>query len=76
MTLEYANVRFHHAKFHVHFAPLIKAAKGEKVEVDGLRYAFIGTMDMAISRIAPYNQASDAFKRAKDMVNLPPDSLE
>jgi predicted nucleic acid-binding Zn-ribbon protein len=32
-------------------APLIKAAKGEKVEVDRLKHAFIGTMDIAISRI-------------------------
>jgi hypothetical protein len=50
-------------------APLIKAARGEKVEVGRLKHAFIGAMDIAISRIGPDNEASDAFKRAKDMVN-------
>ncbi len=55
---------------------MIKAAKGEKVEVDLLKHAFMGSMDIAISRIGPDNQPSDAFKRAKDMVNLPPDLLE
>jgi DNA repair exonuclease SbcCD ATPase subunit len=50
-------------------APLIKATRGEKVEVGRLKHAFIGAMDIAISRIGPDNEASDAFKRAKDMVN-------
>lgn len=54
-------------------SPLIKAAKGEKVEVDRLKHAFIGSMDIAISRIGPDNEASDAFKRVKHMVTLPPE---
>jgi hypothetical protein len=59
----------------LHEAPLIKAARGGKVEVDQLKHAFIGSMDIAISRIGTDNRASDAFRKAKDMVNLSYDPL-
>ena len=52
-------------------APLIKAARGEKVQVDQLKHAFTSSMTLAINRIGPDNQLSDVFRRARDAINEP-----
>ena len=49
--------------------PLIRAARGEKVEVDQLRHALVGSIDLAIKWIGPDKQASFAFKKARELCN-------
>jgi hypothetical protein len=48
---------------------LIRAARGERVEVDQLRHTIVGGMDLAIKRIGPDKQASFAFKKARESCN-------
>jgi hypothetical protein len=54
--------------------PLVKAARGEEIEVDRVRHAIVNTLDLAISKIGSDRQASYIFKNARDMIDSP-DSL-
>jgi hypothetical protein len=49
--------------------PLIKAARGEEIEVDRVRHAIVDTLDLAINKIGSDKQASYVFKNARDMIN-------
>jgi hypothetical protein len=53
------------------FAPLIKAARGEPIDVKRLRHALIGGMDVAIESIGSDQQASNAFKKAREIIMYP-----
>ncbi|MGC1930588.1 MAG: hypothetical protein WA667_16590 [Candidatus Nitrosopolaris sp.] len=48
-------------------APLVKAARGDMVEVNSLKRAIISTMDLAIRKIG--SDASYAFKQTIHMIN-------
>ena len=52
------------------FAPLIRAARGEPTDVQQLRHALIGGMDVAIESIGSDKQASNAFKKAREIINV------
>ena len=52
------------------FAPLI-IARGEPVEVNQLKHAVIGCIDLALERIVSNQQASAAFKKAREIINVP-----
>jgi len=54
------------------FAPLI-TARGEPVDVNQLKHALIGSIDLALEKIGSDKQASDAFKKAKEIIirNVP-----
>jgi hypothetical protein len=49
------------------FAPL-RAARGEPVDVNQLKRAVTYGIDMALERLGSNNQASDAFKKARDII--------
>jgi hypothetical protein len=54
---------------HVPIGPLIRAARGEPVEFDQLKRAVIGGINMALELLASDKQASDAFKKAREIIN-------
>ena len=51
------------------FAPLIRAARGEPVDVNQLKHALIGGVDLALERLGSDKQTSDAFKKAREIIN-------
>ena len=52
------------------FAPLIRAARGEPVDVNQLKHALIGGIDLALERLGSDKQTSDAFKKAREIINV------
>ena len=54
---------------HGAIAPLIRAARGEPVNVDQLKRAVIGGIDLALERLGSDKQTSDAFKEAREKIN-------
>jgi hypothetical protein len=52
------------------FAPL-KIARGEPVEVNQLKHAVIGCIDLALEGLGSNQQASAAFKKAREIINAP-----
>nr|MDQ6866558.1 hypothetical protein [Thermoproteota archaeon] len=52
------------------FAPLI-IARGEPTEVNQLKHALIGCIDLALERIGSDKQTSDAFKKAREIIDVP-----
>jgi hypothetical protein len=52
------------------FAPLI-IARGEPVDVNQLKHALIGGIDLALERLGSDKQTSDAFKKAREIINVP-----
>ena len=51
------------------FAPLI-IARGEPVDVNQLKHAVIGCIDLALERLGSNKQTSDAFKKAREIINV------
>ena len=49
--------------------PLIKAARGEPIDINQLKHAIIDGLDVAIGRLG--SEPSYAFKAARDMINEP-----
>jgi hypothetical protein len=52
------------------FAPLI-IARGEPVDVNQLKHAVSGCIDLALERLGSNQQASAAFKKAREIINIP-----
>jgi len=53
------------------FAPVIRAARGEPADVNQLKRALIGGIDVAIERLGSDQQASAAFKKAREIIDIP-----
>ena len=51
------------------FAPLL-IARGEPVDVNQLKHALIGCIDLALERLGSDKQTSDAFKKAREIINV------
>jgi|GEM_PF-3586172 hypothetical protein len=52
------------------FAPLI-IARGEPVDVNQLKHALIGCIDLALERLGSDKQTSDAFTQAREIISVP-----
>ena len=52
------------------FAPLV-IARGEPVDVNQLMHAVSGCIDLALERLGSNQQASAAFKKAREILNVP-----
>ncbi|HET7147660.1 MAG TPA: hypothetical protein VFI73_04095 [Candidatus Nitrosopolaris sp.] len=52
------------------FAPLTMA-RGEPVEVNQLKHAVTGCIDLALERLGSDHQASAVFKKAREIINAP-----
>jgi hypothetical protein len=52
------------------FAPL-RIARGEPVDVNQLKHALIGCIDLALERLGSDKQTSDAFKKAREIIDVP-----
>jgi hypothetical protein len=52
------------------FAPLI-IARGEPVDVNQLKHALVGSIDLALERLGSDKQTSDAFKKAREIIIVP-----
>jgi hypothetical protein len=55
--------------------PLLKAARGEKVEVGRLKDAITSALDLVMYKIGQDKQASFVFKNAKGMINAQDEEL-
>ena len=53
---------------HGAIAPLIRAARGEQVDFNDLKHAVIRGIDVALARLSSDKLASDAFKKARNII--------
>ena len=51
------------------FAPLL-IARGEPADISKLKHALIGSIDLALERLGSDKQMSDAFKKARGIINV------
>jgi len=52
------------------FAPLL-IARGEPADINKLKHALIGGIDLALERLGSDQQTSAAFKKAREIINVP-----
>ena len=54
---------------HGAIAPLIRAARGELVEFNQLKHAVITGINITLELLTSDQKASDAFKKAREIIN-------